>query len=242
MSGDRAPAVRQLLGSLTPSQLWGLGIAVVAVISGAFALGVFVENTRGESVLLERSREIAGLEDQVSDHQSALEVARDRLEEAATERAMLESKAEFLNRYVSYANSNDEVSKKLFADYVCTMWRDTQERRLQLDRGQVQISIEDLKGGVSPQVEQLLEQHGIESGTIRRLRDLEVQRTTPGAQPLVDRGTGTSRELSDLEKQVTGELQGIRITKTVTFFDGTRYDVPQPVAVEVHLRPECAPR
>ena len=43
--------------------------------------------------------------------------------------------------------------------------------------------------------------------------------------------------LTTMQKQT----QGIQIIKVITFFDGSQYQMPQDIAVAVHMKPECSP-
>ena len=248
---ENIPSIRQIIGALRPGQLWAIGGAVATVVLGSFGLGAFVELTRSETDLLGKDREIATLQRGVSDFENALKVARAELQRAADRHQMAESKNEFLNRYVAFLLVGDELTKKLFADFVCVMWRESQERKLHLDRGRIRISLEDLTTRITPEVQRLLEEHGIDRQTLNQLHVLSVEERRLGTPrdgaPDVSKAASSERaqirrDLSRLEKNIAPKLNKVVVTKTVRFFDGTTYDVPAPVAIIVHDRNDCVPR
>ena len=274
-------SIRDILATLSPSQGWTIGGAVVAVVVGSFGLGVYVQGVRADRTLLgvdsqheravrAKDQEIADLKAKIrrsNDKVAALSQTHDSkvkqleeknadlqraslqsqagLEALATQHAGLETKTEFLNRYVSYLLGPDSVAKKLFADYVCVMWKKTQERRLTFDRGRLDITARRLTRNISLDTVRLLRRHGITEVTIQRMQHLSRVAKSPrvGRIPIDNpRALRARRELDELTGRVNARLDKFQITKSVTFGDGTRYTIPQPVAIEVHTREDCAPR
>jgi hypothetical protein len=54
--------------------------------------------------------------------------ATDAIKNIARERMAIEAKAEFLEKFLTYRNAPGDVSRKLFENYVCALWKNAEER------------------------------------------------------------------------------------------------------------------
>jgi len=172
---------------------------------------------------------------------------------AATKAHAFQAKAEFLNRFLYYEQSHNEVMFKLFVDHVCVLWRNNQ--RDILETRTERFSIDDIEGNrpLDKNTELALNAVGIDSNTIEEYVALSRNRsqiqpttkrvtrvgpffhqTTPEPNPQFER-------LQTLDRKFQSATQKIPSRKTVTFFDNTTYEVPPEVATAVHLRADCQP-
>jgi hypothetical protein len=259
MPRENLPSIREILSGLRPPQLWGLGSSIVVLFIGSLGLGTFIEKTQSQNALLEKNmriaeltnnsssivfskdKEISKLGEEINDLKSVIQFVRDKLKDKESIYFRLETKSEFLNRYVSFMTAKDDFSKKLFSDYVCVMWKNSQERRLHIDQGRINISVDDLKRGISPNVQLLLQNYGIDPSLISQMNRLEKESDRPVPQPFIRNNPFISPQHSHIEDELDSRLQKVHITKTVTFFDGTKYEVPEEVAIDVHTRADCVP-
>ena len=129
MPDDTTPTIRELLLSITVGQAWALGSSIVALLVGSFILGNFI----GSFVSAAKN---AKLSDANEGLQVTINTLKDSLNTASERYQQLDAKTEFLNRYVSYLVApNDSTSKQLFVDVVCSMWRDSERRRIRFALG-----------------------------------------------------------------------------------------------------------
>jgi hypothetical protein len=215
------PSLLAILRSLTVAQAWSTAGAVVAVLIGAFLLGGFVQSVRDDSKITEISAENRTLKSGIETLSSALSTAQKTQE-------LLEGKAEFQNRYLTYLIApSSAVSDKLFVDFVCALWKQSQKHRLQTERKRLEFTIADLRQGLSPDMRALLLKEHVSPEILDRIQ------------------AGLIGQLrTDVEKDlinVNRTLSGVAVVKTVTFFDGTKYTVPNEIALAVHMKAECAP-
>jgi outer membrane murein-binding lipoprotein Lpp len=216
------PSLLELLRSLTVAQTWSAAVTVVSVLTGAFLLGGLVQSVRDDSKITEISAENRTLKSGIETLSSALKTAQDAQE-------LLKGKAEFQNRYLTYLIApSSAVSDKLFVDFVCGLWKQSQKHRIQTERRRLEFTIADLQQGLSPDMRELLLKHGVSPQILDRIQaGLIGQQQIPSLE----------RDLNNINKT----LNGIVVVKTVTFFDGTKYTVPDEIALAVHMKAECAP-
>jgi hypothetical protein len=226
-----SPTLRSLLGSLTVVQAWAIGGAIVSIVVSCFLVGVFAESVKNAA-------EVDRLSNRNTDLQRSVNDLTSTLKSVLNERRMIEGKAEFLNRYVSYLVGHDDISKQLLVNVVCTLWKDSETRRIRID-GQRLISPADINGEMSPDVRDLLIRYGVSPDLLSRIRQNNVQRFAQ-AQPFarVNRPFQIQRQvaLAEVEKQTSN----IRVVKIITFYDGSAYQMPQEIAVAVHTKSECS--
>jgi hypothetical protein len=248
----------QVWRSLTVAQAWVLSASVVAVLSGTFGLGVFFQSLLHNATISGKEREIsrlnaeldsvrlanqgatAELRQQVADARRTSEALEKGLAAAIGDRDAFEGKAEFLHRYIEYIQTHHEISKKLLVDVVCKMWRDTQRRRISIERQPLEVSAGSLASGLDAETMDLLMKNGVSSELIERVQRPENFVNRAVVQPF-DRTENPEevreRALSSIVKQASG----ISVVKFVTFFDGMRYQMPDEIAAAVHTHPECSP-
>jgi len=249
--GDRTPLV-VLLRSLTVGQAWGIAVAIVALIGGSAGIGALVQSVHDEEKVAQKDRTISELTDQknstVAELKDRERQALDRERQAtanvegvtsvlanmqARERA-LKGKAEFLERFLTYRLQPSDLSKKLFVDHVCALWRQSQELSIHVEFGRLDVTPFDLRRGLTPEVRKFLEANGVSGSLLDQAAGPEPARVFPQA-PQVTRTPANAIE------QLEGQVQGVMLKKGVTFFDGATYRVPDEIAVAVHGNSNCAP-
>jgi hypothetical protein len=156
------------------------------------------------------------------------------IKEIGRERAALETKSEFLERFLTYRNAPGDVSRKLFVDYVCALWKNSEERRVQVDSSPLNISAEQIRAGLSPDLKSLLIARGVPEIFFKNA----MKGGVVGVFPTVTRVSPSPGEaIATIEKQANS----LNVVKIVHFFDGTTYQVPPEIALAVHTNPLCAP-
>jgi hypothetical protein len=247
-----APTVRDIGRALTVGQLWAIAVAFVALIGGVFAFGVFVQSVRGsgdafakDERIHQLTTELSGKERQNGDLQRAVDGLTNQFKMVLDARDALDTKAEFLNRLVSYLQAGDDTSKKLLVDVVCSMWKESQKRRIRLVREPVNVSLESMRRGLPPDVEELMVARGGASREmLQRIRrndfPTEAARVGPVTvqRPLA---VNPSNNRDQAAATIQKHAQGIEVLKIVSFPDSTNYQMPQEIAAAVHMKNECAP-
>jgi hypothetical protein len=226
--------------SLNITQLWVLAATAVAYTVGAFGFGSFVQKTANGSAELVRNQEIATLTTQNGDLQRGVDALTDRLKTAFSEKQQLKAKAELLTRLVFYLQSHDDTSKKLLIDVACSMWKESEGHTIQIIPGPIQFSPLDLTNGLPPDVEKLLISRGVSNEQLRQIREpvnsgsANVEKTIRVQRQQMQR----AQAITD----VTRQAGLVEVIKTITFPDGSQFQMPQEIAAAVHLKPECAPQ
>jgi hypothetical protein len=91
----------------------------------------------------------------------------------------------------------------------------------------VNISPDQIRGGLSPELKQLLISRGVP--------EIYFEHAMRG-ETLVSPSSGEA--IATIQKQA----QALSLVKIVHFFDGTIYQVPEEIALAVHTNPACAPQ
>jgi hypothetical protein len=235
--------------ALTVGQAWTIAAAAIAVLVGAASLGGWVQSGRGDREIANLDAKNHSLSEQIENLKRALDAAGEMARNSNVNTQVLEGEIEFLNRFVSYIRSPNEVSKTLFINMVCAMWREAETRRVHIDRAPLALSSTQIQAGLSPEIKALLISHGISPSDLYRAgqpptRTVQptVQRanpiTAPKLNPIIEPDPDVQRAQSIVQKQANT----ISVTKTVTFPDGLRFEVPSEIAFAVHTKAECAPR
>lgn len=237
-AGDEARPVFSF--SLSITQLWWLAAAAIAYTVGAFGFGVFVQKTADFSAELVKDQQTAKLTTQNGDLQRSLDALLERLKTAFSEKQQLETKTELLTRLVFYLQSHDDTSKKLLTDVVCSMWKESEEHKIRVTPGPIQLNPVDLTRGLPPDVEKLLLSRGVSATQLRQIRE-------PGAfgSTSVEKTIGVQRDQAQRVEAINNverQAERVEVIKIVTFPDGSQFQMPQEIAAAVHLKPECAPR
>ena len=164
------------------------------------------------------------------------------------------AKGEFLSRYIYYIENPDPGGTmfKLFSDYVCSMWRRSQEDVFETQN--VRVSLDDIRSqsALSERTLKTLESAGITRADINQYRNLDGRRNQISPRGVsrvapfsLDRlranvlGAAEFEKLQDLEGRIRDTVQKSSSTKIVTFADGTSFTVPAPVSEHVHRRTDC---
>lgn len=251
-----------LLRSLTVPQAWAIGVAVLGLVMGSFAFGVLIESGRGRIVAnskdaeiaaltstlsttrLEKDQTIANLHTKNGELNRVVEALKGTLSSTLTGKELFEGKAEFLNRYVAYVQTKNDVSKKLLVDVVCSMWKETQKRRIQVQRSPIVIPVDNILRGLDSDTEQLLLRNGVAQEVLSRIQRPDTRSTAVGPFSSISKSADVQRNTTvqrDAIAALQKSTQSISIIKVITFFDGSQYQMPQEIAVAVHMKSECAP-
>jgi hypothetical protein len=233
-NGEADFTLADLLGRLTVKQFLGVAVALVTLIGGSIGVGAWVQSARDDA---EKSRVISGLDGRINTINGQLEEAHrnfdgatDAIKSLALERHALEGKTEFLERFLRYKIAASDQSKKLFVDHVCVLWKDSEEYRVHISNT-IEITDDQIRSGglsnLSPYIRMLLIRQGVPEQFFKPGKiDPRVFRLMKAADPI-----------AAIQKQV----QAIPMVKTIQFYDGTSYYVPQEIVAVVRSRPDCAP-
>ncbi|RWO49221.1 hypothetical protein [Mesorhizobium sp.] len=236
--------VSGILRSLTVTQLWTIGGAVAGATAALVLLGGWVQSVKDEGKLANKDLFISDLTSEknkiISDLASEKTKIAAELREATVlvmsadnERAALQDKATFLERFLAYKLAPGDVSQKLFTDYVCVLWKQSGSSRTRVIPSTLQITPGQIRSGLSEDFRAFL----IRSGVSAAFLD-QASARLPLTQPLASRVAPVS---SDAINRVAKQAQSLEVIKIVNFYDGTNYQVPQEIAFAVHNRSECAP-
>ena len=245
-AGEPDLTLSDLLRKLTVPQIWGLAVALVALVGGSVGVGAWVQSARDDDKIMEKNLEIANssskydqlkvetdnktnqLNTKLLEAERNFNGATDEINEIGRARLALETKSEFLERFLSYRNAPyDNIPRKLFEDYVCALWKHAEERRVQVESRPVNISPDQIRGGLSPELKQLLISRGVP--------EIYFEHAMRG-ETLVSPSSGEA--IATIQQQA----QALSLVKIVHFFDGTIYQVPEEIALAVHTNPACAPQ
>jgi len=202
--------VRQLLGYLTPAQLWALLGVLVAVLAGTFSLG-FTAATYAANVESARSR--VDLQKQVDDGQRQFAEATQMLtrcradgQTQGSQLGVLTLKTKFLGHFLRYTLAKEKGGEdlaratSLFVGFVHRLWK----------------AQEDAAVKVATETQVRTEQERV-----------RVDRPVV-ARPFVQK---PPPEFVTRERTIRET-----VIKTVSFPDGATYVVPHEVASAVHKR------
>jgi hypothetical protein len=232
--------------SLNLQQLWKIGAAIgsliVLVVGGVFGLGVFVQNTVNGSAMLIKDGQLATLNTKNSDLERTVDALTKRLEGTLSEKDDLITKSEFLTRLVSYLQDSgvDGFSKTLLVNAVCSMWKESEKRKLKLEREPLRLTTGNTQYGLAPDIEDLLRARGVSENTLAILRAGDPSVVSNSDRARVEKPPNQAqraRAIDDVQKPA----KDVVLIKIVHFSDGSSYPVPQEIATVVHSKSECAP-
>jgi hypothetical protein len=202
--------IRQLLGHLTATQLWGLLGALVALLAGTFSFGF---SAATYSVNLESVRAQIELQKQVDAQQRQLAEVNQKLTQyeadaksQVSEMAVLALKAKFLDHFLRYSiakeKGGDDLQRatSLFVGFVHRLWKAQEDAAVKLAT-ETQVRTEQERVRVNKPV---------------------VTRPFPQKTP---------PEFVTRERTIRET-----VIKTVTFPDGGTYVIPHDVGAAVHKR------
>jgi len=201
--------------ALATRQLWAVAAAAMAILVGAFALGHFAARLETNELTFENLRLKSEL-DGVIAHSKA---------ELATQR----TKAELLTRLNAFLERGSAAEKKRLSDVVCLIWKESQERKISVVQGTMQLPT--ITESLSPSVRALLISQGISAQDLDSLRRAGSGIVSP---------TDIARK-QNIEKQVQRVVNSTPLVREFEYGDATRVRIPQEVAADVHMRKDCAP-
>lgn len=252
----------EIVQSLNTKQVLSICGFVVATFAAGFGLSEWLGGIRHQQEIYRLENDLAAAKGQVVSAEAATAAVRDKLDEAngrvdeiaqrsaeLIERAdhkarAYRAKGEFLTRYLAYLESPEPGGAmfKIFADHVCELWKGTQRDVLDLEtRRTINFSIQR-SDFIPPEVANALKEVGITREMLNEYKRLErfVNTTRRSANPFVNKPPQLGR-LRALESQIQNRLQQLPTTKSITFFDNSYFEIPQPIAERVHLRTDCKP-
>jgi hypothetical protein len=145
----------KIAGALSVKAWWGILGAVVALVVGAVALGVWVQSIRDEAEKGDLKRQLATADERLNSVVSMLN------DENKRERSIL-SKSEFLERFLSYKLAPDSpAAKDTFVGYVCALWKNSEQKNVQVDEKPMDLSPDKIRAGLSPELKQFLRSKGV---------------------------------------------------------------------------------
>jgi hypothetical protein len=177
----------------------------------------------------------------VTDLQRGLEGLGQALKSSEITRQSLEGEVEFLNRYLSYATSPNDASKATFINLVCALWKESEKRRVHIDRSPLDIPQIQIQNGLSPELRALLERYGISRETLDRASQPSVVVQPVGVAPFTINRTAPNFPAQEAVATIQKQARNIGLIKVVTFADGLRFEVPPEIALTVHTRADCSP-
>jgi hypothetical protein len=256
----RSLGVRQRLTSFAAALIGLTAAAVVgAVVAGSHDrrelerkeghTGTLVDGlTKSNTDLEQRFASLTIESGELRRRQAALEAT---YAAARSERSVLVGEAQFLNRYIAYAGVAGATAKptdgKSLVDALCALWTSKDKPSTRFETGPLQLTAQDFdQGRLSPDLQTLLVENFI---SLDPLREVRLADATPSqavsklaksalAHQASLPNTTTLSSLATLNRQT----EQIKIVKSVTLLDGTRYEIARPIAFALQIRRECQPR
>jgi len=241
--------IRDIIRGLNTGQVYAILLFAIGIFGAGFGFGERLSSAKYDRELSDKS---ANYEHQLDEAKQQLTEAKQAREGAVNfaaithhESRAYKAKAEFLNRFLSYLQDNTPggAMEKLFVDHVCVLWRQTQRDIFSIESNT--LTLQDLARDrpLSPAAIAALAAFGIDNSEINEYRELVGRRSLiePQANRFPLSQTADFQRLQNLESQFQGRVEKGVTTKTVRFFDGSSYDIPQPIATQVHFRADCKP-
>jgi hypothetical protein len=255
---------RAVRRSSTAAPTWQLAGVAMALLMGAFFIGIIVQSGRDNADRQNKEAELATL----AVNQRNADVGKDRLISDLTiehtellqrfdalnaklgsslvDKERFAGEHEFLEWYVAYLKSPNATGNQHLVDSVCSLWKNSDKRSIKIERQPLLLSAADIKQGrLTPELQTLLVENFVSLEPIMKIRLGETGGATPisasGKSGLHQSATANP-SLADpqIPPSTEKQIQDIRIVKFIIFPDGTRYELPQAVAVAVQIRRECA--
>ena len=232
------------------------------MLGGSLAIGAWVQSTRDEKKIVDGNREIgklnadrdklnaerdklksenSDLKRQLGEANRTLEAEKSVVISVAQRDQSKEIKEEFLEKYLSYQIAGGDEARKLFSDCVCVLWKNSEERNVQVTKISLQLSDDDIRQGVSSDVRRMLLKSGLSERAVPA--KFEQLANTAKISPLVGvphgmkRARASDEEISEIKKSA----KNIYLVKAIRFKDGTDYQIPQEITTAVYDNPSCTP-
>jgi hypothetical protein len=264
MPFDRKLTLRELFGALSGGQARFVWLIGLAVLSFAYIAGALIQSGRDAHNFSSKQQHFTTMVEELQSAEqrkdsslaefairsgelmqrlSALEMS---FGSARADNDALTRQITFLNRYMAYANAQTDSARSSLVDSLCTLWRNGEKLRVKFERQPIDISLSDItQGRVTTEIQTFLVENFISLEPLQRLRAGDVLAaatpSTTGAKAtmhqLATASTNADQAFTALQKQ----LAALKVLKSISFSDGSRFDIPRPVAVAVQIRRECSP-
>jgi hypothetical protein len=247
-----------LLRSLTVVQFWGIVVAAVGVIGGSAGVGAYFQEARDDDKIMEKNIKLSNittelaqlktsndakineLNGKLEQYSANFDAVTDAIKNSARNLIALKSKEEFLERFLSYKIAPGDDSKKLFVDYVCALWKQSQDMNVRVDSQPLNISPEQIRAGLPNDLKAALIDKGVPAIFFDNARILPAP---PQASPFpnVSRSPIVSPSPTEAIATIQKQASSMQMVKTIHFYDGTDYRVPDEIAAAVHTDQRCSP-
>jgi hypothetical protein len=228
----------QLKRTLPIRAWWTLSGAVVVLLVGTATLGGWVQSVRDERSSAADEAKIDQLNSKLDEANGKIQTMIGMLKDAAARDNAIESKSEFLDRFLAYKIAPNDASKTTFIGYVCALWKNSEQHRVRVDEAPLMLSPDNIRGGLSPELKRLLEAKGISPIFFDHAEHPTVTRVSPLPLPTPVVSPTPAEAISTIQKVARSE----HLAKSVHFYDGTTYQVPDEIAFAVHSDPQCRPQ
>jgi hypothetical protein len=227
----------QLLRSLSAKAAWGIATSCVVLIVGATTFGTWVQSIKDSSTFGELQHKVDEANGKVDEVNRKIDTVVGMLNEAGKRERAAAGKSEFIERYLAYVKAPSAPgAQSTFTDFVCALWRDSQERRVHIDERQLQLSPDQIRAGLSPELKRYLQSKGTPDILFQNAQKDFQPQTFPNIVPTVS--PSPQEAVATIQKVVASET----LEKIVKFYDGTVYKVPDEIAIAVHTDPQCRPK
>lgn len=258
-----APQTRPPQGSVLISLLWGLSGVLIGVVLGAAGVGHSllqqftpngnhvhelgqlngrVEDLRKD--LGQRERELAA---ERQDRKEAIGVLKLALDASERNTQAANLKGEFLSRLLALERGRSLPNQAQFVDVVCTLRAQRPASGAVFATGPLELSAQELRGGVKPEVAQLLMQNGATADLLGRAsRAADAQPLPPvtafnvtEVQRAAQVRRSAMREAHEAIAALQRVAEPIQIARTVKFGDGSEFPLAREVGIALRLRKDC---
>ncbi len=250
-------------GSSLVSVLWGLTGVLVGVVLGAAGVGenllahLTSDGRQGREVIELSSRlgelrqDITARERELNEERQqrkeAVGALQDKLESAEWKVLAGSQKGELLARFLAHEQSKSDATRRQLVDAICALASQSTSARITLVGAPLELSRDELRRGLSPDIEQVLRHRGVPADILARARGSSESIQIPAVTAFnvfeVQRAAQARRFAMRDEHEAIAALrrhvQNIRMAKAVRFSDGTEVAVAQETARLMLSRQDC---
>jgi hypothetical protein len=250
-------------GSSLVSVLWGLTGLLVGVVLGAGGVGENLirhltsdgrqarEVSELSSRLGELRHDITARERELSaerlQRKEAVSVLKDKLEATEWDVLAAANKGELLARFLAYEQSKSDSNRRLLVEGICSSRAQNKSARMTLRGGPLELSRDELRRGLSTDIEEVLKQRGVPADLLARVRGSSESIQMPAVTAFnvfeVQRAAQARRFAMRDEHEAIAALrrhvQNIRQAKAVRFSDGAEVAIPHDAARLMLSRQDC---
>jgi len=113
------------------------------------------------------------------------------------------------------------------------MWKQSETKRIGINKEPIKVSWDDLRYGLSPDIEKFLLSQGIDGNLLG-----EIRQKTAGFPDLFS----VQKIPAEIQRAAaTVQKQSSQVNAIKTVIDGSKFELPPEIAVTVHVREGCAP-